>query len=74
MCTSRKTRRAALIIAIKGESDYYTIQWAERGKASAEPFAPDRAAWEKRVAELGPIRLCRIVAGEKAPYPSCVGG
>ncbi len=63
---------AALIIAIKGESDFYTIQWAERGKASAAPFALDTAAWEKRLADLGPIRLCRIVAGETAPYPSCV--
>lgn len=65
---------AALIIAVRGESDYYTIQWAQRGKASAEPFAPDMAVWTKRAAELGPIRLCRIVTGEKAPYPSCVGG
>lgn len=63
---------AALIIAIKGASDYYTIQWATRGPASAELFVIDRAAWEKRLAELGPIRLCPIIAGEKAPYPSCV--
>ncbi len=63
---------AAMIIAVKGESDFYTIQWATRGPASAEPFVIDRAAWEKRLANLGPIRLCRIIAGEKAPYPSCV--
>lgn len=62
---------AAIIIAIKGESDFYTIQWATRGPASAEPFVIDRSVWEKRLADLGPIRLCRIVAGEQAPYPSC---
>lgn len=62
----------ALIIAIKGESDYYTIQWATRGAASDKPPAFDKAAWEKRLADLGPIRLCRIVPGENAPYPSCV--
>ncbi len=62
----------ALITAIKGESDYYTIQWAVRGPASDKPPAFDKAAWEKRLRDLGPIRLCRIVPGESAPYPSCV--
>jgi len=62
----------ALITAIKGESDYYTIQWAVRGPASDKPPALDKAAWEKRLRDLGPIRLCRIVPGESAPYPSCV--
>ena len=62
----------ALIIAIKGESDYYTIQWAARGPASEGPPAFDKAAWEKRLADLDPIRLCRVVPGESAPYPSCV--
>jgi len=62
----------ALVVAIKGESDYYTLQWATRGAASDKPPAFDKAAWEKRLANLGPIRLCRIVPGERAPYPSCV--
>ena len=62
----------ALIIAIKGESDYYTIQWAARGPASDKSPAFDKSAWEKRLRDLNPIRLCRIVSGESAPYPSCV--
>ncbi|MDH4982661.1 hypothetical protein [Hyphomicrobium sp. D-2] len=65
-------REETLIIAIEGESDYYTIQWATRGPASDKPPAFDKAAWEKRRADLSPIRLCRIVPGESAPYPSCV--
>lgn len=62
----------ALILAIKGTSDYYTIQWAQRAPASRQVLAIDRAFWAKRLAQLSPIRLCAIVPGEKAPYPSCV--
>jgi hypothetical protein len=62
----------ALIIAIKGKSDYYTIQWAERAEGSDEIPAIDEAKWTERLEALNPIRLCPIVHGEKAPYPSCV--
>ncbi|MBR0779757.1 hypothetical protein JQ625_33475 [Bradyrhizobium diazoefficiens] len=61
----------ALLITLKGATDYYTIQWAERG---AETDAPpvDDARWQARLRELSPINLCPIVPGETAPYPSCV--
>jgi hypothetical protein len=62
----------ALILAIRGASDVYTIQWAERGAASRQSPTIDKAVWQKRLGQLSPIRLCPIVAGEKAPYPSCV--
>ncbi len=62
----------ALIIAIKGESDYYTLQWAERAEASDETEI-DLEAWKEHLEALRPIRLCPIVPGEKAPYASCVG-
>lgn len=62
----------ALIIAIKGKSDYYTIQWAERAEGSDDIPAVDEAKWTERLEALNPIRLCPIVRGEKAPYPSCV--
>lgn len=61
-----------LIVTIKGKSDLYTIQWAERGKASAKPLKIDTTTWARRLKELGPIRLCSKVPGEKPPYPSCV--
>jgi hypothetical protein len=60
----------ALIIAVAGVTDAYTIQWAER-RPQAAP-AIDEAAWRERLRELMPIRLCAIVAGEAAPYPSCL--
>ncbi|QQO16488.1 hypothetical protein JJB99_10210 [Bradyrhizobium diazoefficiens] len=61
----------ALLIVLKGTSDYYTIQWAERGPESDEPPVRD-ARWQQRLSDLGPIALCAIVPGEAAPYPSCV--
>ena len=60
-----------LLIVIKGASDYYTIQWAERGAASKTPIAFDNAKWLERLKSLAPVRLCPIVPGERAPYPSC---
>ncbi|MDA9433216.1 hypothetical protein [Bradyrhizobium sp. CCBAU 51627] len=61
----------ALLITVKGAADYYTIQWAERGPESDEPPINDER-WQARLRDLGPIDLCPIVAGEDAPYPSCV--
>jgi len=61
----------AALITLKGTSDYYTIQWAERGAASAKPPIDDEK-WTARLRALRPIDLCPIVPGEKAPYPSCI--
>jgi hypothetical protein len=63
----------AMILAVKGSADFYTIQWAQRGTASDHPLAPDSATWVNRFKQLDPIRLCALIAGEAAPYPSCVG-
>ncbi len=62
---------SALLVAIKGTADYYTIQWAERGPASARPMSFDEAMWKERFDKLGPIKLCPIKPGEAPPYPSC---
>jgi hypothetical protein len=55
---------------VKGAADAYTVQWAER--AAASDAAIDEAVWRGRLHELMPIRLCAIVPGEAAPYPSCL--
>lgn len=67
------TRHAetALLIVLKGTTDYYTIQWAERGPESDEPPVRD-PRWQQRLSDLGPIALCPIMPGEAAPYSSCV--
>ena len=72
---SRTTRHSesAMLIAIKGAADYYTIQWAERGPASSQPLVQDEAKWQDRFKKLNPIKVCPRVAGEAAPYPSCMG-
>jgi hypothetical protein len=72
--TPDKHGETALIIAVKGSADYYTIQWAERAPSSADKPAIDEAKWQDRLNKLQPIRFCPIVPGETMPYPSCVGG
>jgi hypothetical protein len=66
-----KHSETVLIVAVKGASDAYTIQWAERGPASSGAGI-DEAKWQARLGALMPIRLCAIVPGETAPYPSCL--
>lgn len=66
-----KHSETALVVAVKGSADYYTLQWAERTPASGKPVI-DEAKWLARLRQLQPIRLCPIVPGEAAPYPSCV--
>jgi hypothetical protein len=66
-----KHSETALVVAVKGSADYYTLQWAERTPASGKPVI-DEAKWLERLRQLQPIRLCPIVPGETAPYPSCV--
>lgn len=62
----------ALMVAIKGAQDIYTIQWAERTASSAENLTIDEAKWKARLAKLGPIHVCAIIPAEKPPYPSCL--
>lgn len=71
--TGGKSSETALIAVIKGQSDYYTIQWAERSAPSNEPIALDVPTWAGKLSLMSPIKLCPIVPGEQEPYPSCVG-
>jgi hypothetical protein len=72
--TADKHGETALIIAVKGSADYYTVQWTERAPSSAEKPMIDETKWQERLNKLQPIRFCPIVPGEAMPYPSCVGG
>jgi len=65
------TSEAALLIAIKGSNDYYTIQWAERGAPLSRPIDFSDNKWQERLKVLTPIKICPRVPGEKAPFPSC---
>jgi len=62
---------SAIMLTVKGRNDYYTLQWIERGRDSAQAQPVDVGYWTKQLARLNPIRLCPIVPGESAPYPSC---
>lgn len=70
--TSGKTSEMALIIVIKGEKDFYSIQLAERGDLSAKPIVIETKKWMKKLAAMQPIKLCKKIEGENAPYPSCI--
>jgi hypothetical protein len=62
---------SAIMLTVKGSNDYYTLQWTERGRDSAETRPIDVAYWTRQLARLNPIRLCPVVPGEAAPYSSC---
>jgi hypothetical protein len=69
--TGKQYSESMVMIVVRGESDYYTLQWAERGNASVSPIELDDTKWSERLNMLAP-ELCPIVPGEPAPYPSCV--
>jgi hypothetical protein len=62
----------AIVLTLKGTSDYYTVQWAERGPVATDELASENNKWLDRLRQLSPFRICPIVPGEAAPYPSCV--
>lgn len=72
--TGGKTSESALIAVVKGQTDLYTIQWAERSARSDTPIRIEKSKWQDRFKLLNPIKLCPIIPGERAPYSSCVGG
>ncbi|HSY05483.1 MAG TPA: hypothetical protein VK803_06020 [Steroidobacteraceae bacterium] len=63
----------AIILAVKGTADYYTLQWARHGPDSHRPLTLDVDYWKKQFDRLRPIKLCPIVPGEGPPYGSCLG-
>lgn len=66
-----KHSETALMVTITAPKAIYTVQWAERTPANAENLTIDEAKWKGRLKQMVPFRVCPIVAGEKAPYPSC---
>ena len=70
--SGQELSEATLIITLKGDQDYYTVQWAERGPATAGPIVYDKKIWSDRLQQLLPVRICDKVAGEAAPFPSCI--
>lgn len=62
----------ALLVALRGERDLYTVQWAERGAPAAAPPDPPASRWLARLERLRPIRLCPKLEGEGPPYVSCI--
>ena len=63
---------SALLVAVKGTTDYYTIQWAERGARAEQAPVFDGDKWLARLKQLYPLKLCPRAPGEPEPYPSCI--
>ncbi|CAE6813813.1 hypothetical protein [Paraburkholderia domus] len=63
----------AVIAVIKGEKDFYTLQWSQRGDATSTPMDIDVNMWAGKMKSLMPLKLCSLIPGEQPPYPSCVG-
>jgi hypothetical protein len=70
--TGAPRSEVAILLAIKGTADYYSIQWAERGRQSLQPPRIDAEKWLARLKQLYPIKLCGRIPNEPAPYPSCI--
>jgi len=62
-----------LLIVIKGEHDYYTVQSADRSAPSPTPPPINTAQWLNKRKNIGAIKLCTPVPGETPPYSSCTG-
>jgi len=63
--------RNELVITLQGDHDMYAIIWTERDIPSAAPLTLDESYWSSRIDAISPFKLCKIVSGETAPYPSC---
>jgi hypothetical protein len=62
---------ATLLVVIRGEKDFFTLQWTERGKPSKVPVRFDPAAWRGRLDSLAPIRMCSAKPGDFPLYAGC---
>jgi len=69
--TKAPTSETTLIAAIRGNLNYYTVQWSERGAPMDKAPVPDIATWGARLKSIVPFYVCELKAGEAAPYPSC---
>lgn len=68
------TSEMAVIAVIKSGRNIYSIQWSERGAPQTTALQLDAGLWAARLKSLNPMRVCEIVPGEAAPYPSCTKG
>lgn len=70
--TKSPTSETTLIAAIRGNVNYYTVQWSERGAPMDKAPVPDVTTWGGRLKSIVPFYVCEPKAGEAAPYPSCL--
>ena len=69
--TGEPYSESTLFLIIKGEKDFYTVQWSERNAPTSYAMGLDLPKWEERQAVLMPTRLCPVLAGVGDYTPSC---
>lgn len=60
---------SAVIVVIQGQRDFYTVQWARRGKPSRAPMQIDIGEWSDQLSRMIPISLCPVVRGTPQAVP-----
>ncbi|MBO9689661.1 MAG: hypothetical protein J7598_23925 [Mitsuaria chitosanitabida] len=69
----KPTSEITVVATFKGDKNMYSLQWGSRAAPMNREPVLDQALLQKRLAEMTPVRICRLVEGEQAPFPSCVG-
>jgi hypothetical protein len=54
---------STLFVIIRGDTDFYTVQWAERDAPPPRDMGLDGTKWNDRLAALMPTRVCSASAG-----------
>jgi hypothetical protein len=62
---------ATLFLIIKGDKDFYTVQWSERNEATPYAMGLDLPKWTERQAALMPTKLCPMVTGDSDASVGC---
>jgi hypothetical protein len=67
----KPARMSALTVGIKGEKDFFLLEWQEVEKHSEQPLTFDKAKWSGRLQALMPIRLCPNLPDKGRPNSGC---
>ena len=62
---------SALILALAGVHDYYTVQWAERGPSSPQKLELGDPKWRARLMQLNAKLICPIAVANDPAGPGC---
>jgi hypothetical protein len=62
-----------VLIAIRGQRDYFSLQWSERADPLDAPFRADPAMVKEKYDRLLGARICKTAVGANLTTSSCAG-